>query len=30
MEAYSMEELLPVVAEVTERYTSGESTSVTY
>lgn len=30
MEAYSMEELLPVVAELTERYTSGESTSVTY
>lgn len=30
MQAYSMEELLPVVAELTERYTSGESTSVTY
>lgn len=27
---YEMEELLPIVAKLTERYTSGESTSVTY
>lgn len=27
---YPMEELIPVVAELTEKYTSGESTSVTY
>lgn len=30
MEAYSMEELLPVVADLTRRYTAGDSTSVTY
>ncbi|MBP3460288.1 MAG: hypothetical protein J6K58_13850 [Lachnospiraceae bacterium] len=27
---YTLEELLPIVAKLTERYTSGESTSVTY
>lgn len=30
MEAYLMEELLPVVADLTRRYTAGDSTSVTY